>query len=142
MIEPLSDVELAELERVYGEATPPPWEYWVGNPWHASAPNHRLRKDGDNPPEVFTTGNSNSGFFYRDGVQRQAKADTAAIAALHNAFPRLMATIRRFTVGIPIESRTIDSLHPCPHCGTCLSTVETHCRKCGTKILWKVGGAS
>lgn len=89
----LTPAELAEIDARDKAATPGPWEWWAGNPWHAIAPNHPLRVNLENPPAVFTTGNSNSGFFYRRGVQEQAKADTAFIAAARQDIPRLRSHV-------------------------------------------------
>lgn len=84
---------LAEMRERVEKATPGPWEWWEGNPWHALAPKHRLRKAGENAPDVFTTGNAGNGFFFREGVQAQAKQDTAFIAAARTDLPDCIALI-------------------------------------------------
>jgi hypothetical protein len=94
--EPL-DLDLIEAR--CNAATPGPWEWWSGNPWHADAPNHPLREEiapgfKENSPTVFQTGITGHGFFYREGVQAQAKKDTAFIAAAREDVPALIAEIR------------------------------------------------
>lgn len=71
----LSDAELAELERLHGAATPPPWESGLENVY---AP--RDGKPGSNPVHTVAA-------VWRD-------EDRELVIAMHAALPRLVAALR------------------------------------------------
>lgn len=98
--------DIAKLRELCEKATPGPWEWWDGNPWHADAPNHPLRQG--NPPTVFRTGDSSDGFFYKEGAKEQSKEDTKFIAASREWLPLLLDELER------LEDAAVYTL-PCGH---------------------------
>lgn len=86
----LTAEEVAAIQARADAATPGPWEWWSGNPWHAEAPNHPLR-DG-NPPVVFWTANMNYGICHLPAWLESAKANTDFIASARTDIPRLCAS--------------------------------------------------
>lgn len=99
----MTAAELVELERLEKEATPGPWE------WSDSS------RDPDEPnelpyvPQGSTLGDT---LIMLDDTYENSRADCAIIAALRNAFPALLATVRALQER---EREWVASMPRCDH---------------------------
>lgn len=89
----LTEERIKEIKERCEKATPGPYEWWSGNPWHANAPNHPLRRPGENPPRILDTGLNGSGFFYREGAREYAKNDCLFFMNARIDLPDALETI-------------------------------------------------
>lgn len=102
-------IDLDALEALYGKATPGEW-------WHRHT---KLRKQFSTVIDQVEAVDGTevvhwAGFDSGDATKKQKHANAALIAALHNAFPALLALARKGQQSewIPVSERLPEKYHP------------------------------